>query len=444
MTVGTSERTNSRVRVPLRRFRLYRAARVARAVVRVVPRYLALLARDRFSSRGTSQAQWDAVHELTAEQIRQIALALEGAFTKLAQIAGARADILPEPFIDKLSQFHDAVPPRSFASLRGILEHDLGQPIESVFARIDEEAIAAASLAQVHRATLHDGTDVAVKIQYPETRRLFPLDLATVRRVADLIHLIQPYVDLRAVVTEVTRFIALELDFRREADSTERLGKTLRAMDDVVVVPEVFRRFCGDNVIVLSFLDGIQVTRLDDLRRAGHDPAKIARRIGDLYGAMIFEYGFFHGDPHPGNLLVLPDARIGLLDFGLCKELPSGFAKNVAQMMIAAMIGDTKTAFEAADALGFDIGAMRAEHFRSLMLSMIGDSDNDDDVLDMLSETRVRRIPEDFALVVRTLILLNGLSHRLAPRRRLLQGALIQHLASAVAAKPAAGRPGTT
>ena len=132
---------------------------------------------------------------------------------------------------------------------------------------------------------------------------------------------------------------------------------------------------------------------------------------------MIFEHDFFHGDPHPGNLLVLPDGRIGLLDFGLCKELPPGFARLVAQMMVSAMIGDSaRGARTPPRQLGFDTSALRPEHLRPMMLMMLGDSDGETGLFDILGESALRRIPEDFALVARTLVLLNGLSHRLAPR----------------------------
>ena len=144
---------------------------------------------------------------------------------------------------------------------------------------------------------------------------------------------------------------------------------------------------------------------------------------------MLFGRGFFHGDPHPGNLLVLRDGRIGLLDFGLCKELPAHFASNIAHMMVSAMIGDGDAALAAAGALGFDTRAIKGADLRSLMLAMIGDSDRDESVFDILGEAEFPKIPEDFALVLRTLILLNGLSHRLAPGRRLIQARLIQHLA---------------
>jgi ubiquinone biosynthesis protein len=231
----------------------------------------------------------------------------------------------------------------------------------------------------------------------------------------------------------------MELDFRREAQSTERLGKILAARPDVRV-PHIYAEHTRDRVIVMEYLDGIQVTRTEALRSAGHRLSKVCRRIGSLYGAMLFEHGFFHGDPHPGNLLVLPDGRIGLLDFGLCKELPADFANLVAQMMVGALVGDSDAALQAAAALHFDIAEIRPDHLRSLMLAVIGDSTAGDDLASVLGEARVRRIPNDFALVLRTMLLLNGLSHRLAPGRRLIQGELIKHLAAgARAASESAG-----
>jgi ubiquinone biosynthesis protein len=416
----------------IRRIAVYRILRIALATARVLPRYWILLARDVLLARPASQDAWDRAHEAAAEQIRRLALALEGGLIKAAQIGGARADLLPKPFIDKLSRFHDDVPPRPFAELAPVVEAELGAPIAETFASVDPRPLGAASLAQVHRARLRDGTDVAIKIQYPEARRVIPLDLRMVRRVAALIGRMQSSVDVLAIANEITRFVELELDFRREAQSTRRLAEILAARGDVRV-PRIRDEYTRDRVLVMEFLEGIQVTHTDALRAAGHNPSLVARRIGDLYGAMLFEYGFFHGDPHPGNLLVLRDGRIGLLDFGLCKELPANFARLVAQMMVAALIGDTGAALEAAAALEFDIEEIRPAHLRVLMLSVMGDSDGGDDLASVLGATRIRRIPDDFGLVLRTMLLLNGLSHRLAPGRRLIQGELIKHLAAGAA-----------
>jgi ubiquinone biosynthesis protein len=423
----------------IRKLRVYRMSRVALALARVLPRYWILVARDRTHRFATTQADWDRVHAVAAKEFRRVALSLAGAFTKAAQIGGARADILPPAFIEELSQFHDAVPHRPFEALVGIVERDLGTGIGDVFASVEREALAAASLAQVHRATLRDGSAVVLKIQYPEIGRMIPLDLGLLRRVAGIVQRIQGLLDVRSLVTEVTRFIELELDFEREVRATERLAETLSDCPEVRV-PRVHRDLCGPNLIVLEYLDGIQVTRTAELVAAGHKLADVARRIGTIYGSMIFEHDFFHGDPHPGNLLVLPDGRIGLLDFGLCKELPEGFAGRVARMMVSAMIGDSKSAMAAARELGFDTERIRPEHLRSLMLMTIGDSDTDEGLLAILNESRIRRIPEDFALVVRTLILLNGLSHRLAPGRRLIQAELLAHLAAG-AARDSHARP---
>ncbi|MBX3028253.1 AarF/ABC1/UbiB kinase family protein [bacterium] len=412
----------------LHHVRAYRLLRIGLAIAWVLPRYWLLLARERLGAPATAAA-WTRAHQTAARQIRRLALVLEGGLIKAAQVGGARADVLPRPFIDELSQFHDDVPPRPLGALLPMVEAELGAPIDTIVAAIDPEPLGAASLAQVHRARLRDGSEVVVKIQYPEARRIIPLDLAALRAVAALVHRMQRSVDLRSLVNEVTRFVELELDFRREAASTQRLAALLAGRDDVRV-PRIVAPHVRDRVLVMEYLDGIQVTRTAALRAAGHRPSDVARRIGGLYGAMLFEYGFFHGDPHPGNLLVLADGRIGLLDFGLCKELPPRFAALVAEMMVAALIGDADAALRAAAALGFDIEAIRPAHLRALVLSIVGDADADDDFASVLRATRIRRIPDDFALVLRTMLLLNGLSHRLAPGRRLIQGELLKHLAA--------------
>lgn len=412
----------------LKRFRAYRVFRIGLALAWVLPRYWILMARGMLG-RPASQASWDRAHEAAAEQIRRLALALEGGLIKAAQIGGARADVLPRPFIDKLSQFHDDVPPRTFEELAPVIEAELGGRIEDVFASVDRKPLGAASLAQVHRARLRDGADVVIKIQYPEARYVIPLDLKMVRRVAGLVQRMQSSIDVRSLANEVTRFIEMELDFRREAQSTRRLGEILARRSDVRV-PRIYETYTRDRVIVMEYLDGIQVTRTQSLRDAGHNLSAVGRRVGEIYGAMLFEYGFFHGDPHPGNLLVLPDGRIGLLDFGLCKELPANFAALVARMIVAALIGDSDDALAAAAELSFDIEEIRPEHLRSLMLAVMGDSDGGDDLATVLGATRIRHIPNDFALVMRTMLLLNGLSHRLAPGRRLIQGELLKHLAA--------------
>src|SRR4029077_13278774 len=246
---------------------------------------------------------------------------LAGLFVKLCQVVGARADNFPEPYIRRLGRFHDPVPPRPFPEMRAQIERELGRPLEDVFSTMDEHAIAAASLAQVQRATLRDGgADVAVKVQYPEIARLARGALACLPLRARVTGSLSRTFDMRSIIDEIAEFVALELDFAREADATERVAAAL-ASDPTVRVPRVHRAHSTAKLLVLEYLDGIKVVDVDALRAAGHDPAEVARRIGRLYARMIFEQGFFQADPHPGNLLVMPGTVIGLLDFGLSKEL---------------------------------------------------------------------------------------------------------------------------
>ncbi len=221
----------------LRHLRPVRVLRVQLGLARVLPAYVRLIVAEARENGSTDQAAWDRAHHRAAREIKRVALAYAGAFVKAAQIGGARADVLPPVFIDELSQFHDAVPPRPFEQLRPIVERDLGRPLDEVFAEVDPEALAAASLAQVHRARLRDGREVVLKIQYPEARRIIPLDLRMVRLVGRVVNRIQRFVDLRAVIEEVTRFIERELDFANEVESTKRLAEVLEGHPEVRRAP---------------------------------------------------------------------------------------------------------------------------------------------------------------------------------------------------------------
>jgi cytochrome P450 len=414
-----------------------RVARIASVALPTILRYRALERR-----RGAApQAEWDALHERTAAALHDLGIELKGLFVKLCQVVGARADVFPEPFIRRLSRFHDAVPPRSFAEIRRLVEHELGRPLDDVFAAFDETSLAAASLAQVHRATLRDGSPVAVKVQYAEIAQLARVDLASLRLFARLAARLLRGFDLVSLVDELAEFVALELDFRREADSTERL-RALLADDETVRLPRVFRELSTGKLLVLEYLDGTRIAEVEALRAAGVDLALVAERVGRVYGRMIFELGFFQGDPHPGNLLVLEDARIGLLDFGLAKELPPGFGRAVATMLVRALAGDAQGALAAARGAGFEVRDGQASALPSLALSLLGDRDGDADFAALIAETPITTVPSHFALIGRVMILLNGLSHRLAPGQLLVQRALIDQLATHADATPEPLPPG--
>jgi cytochrome P450/predicted unusual protein kinase regulating ubiquinone biosynthesis (AarF/ABC1/UbiB family) len=412
----------------LRRFALYRVLRIAGVAIPAILTYRWLLLRERFG-RPAPPATWERVHDRTARGLHDLGIHLAGFFVKLCQIAGARADVFAEPFIRRLGRFHDAVPPRPFAEVRRWIEHELGRPWNEVFASMDETPLAAASLAQVHRARLRDGTDVAVKMQYPEVAHLARVDLASLRFFARLAGSLVRVFDVRSIFDEIAALVALELDFEREARSTDRI-RTALADDPTVRVPRLHAEYTTGKLLVLEYLDGIKVTELDRLRATGHDLDEVGRRIGRVYARMIFEQGFFQGDPHPGNLLVLPGDVIGLLDFGLAKELPQGFGAAVAEMLTCGLAGDVPGAVIAARRAGFEVRDDQATALPALLLVLLGDRDETMNAERLIGETPITKIPSHFGLIVRVMLLLNGLSHRMAPGQMVIQRALIEVLAA--------------
>jgi ubiquinone biosynthesis protein len=406
-----------------------RGARFAAVIVPALARYRWLEWRD--ARAGTVDlAGWARAHELTARGFARLGEELGGIYVKLCQVAGARADVFPPVFVRELSRFHDRVPPRPLAELAPTLERELGRPLEAVFARFDPTPLAAASLAQVHRAELPDGSLVAVKIQYPEARRLFGTDLANVRRGARWASRLFPRFPLRGAVEEIAQQIALELDFAREAESQERVATAFKGDPDVRV-PRLYTSLCSPRVLVMELLEGTPIHELEQLRAAGFDLSALADRLARIYRRMIFEHGFFHGDPHPGNLLVLRDGRIGLLDFGLAKSLPRGFGAHLARMFAAALAGDSAAAVAHARALGFGLAGADPARFLQGLRIALGAKHEIADLQQVLGSGLGDTVPPDIALVIRTLILLNGLSERLAPGERRIARELV---AGAVAA----------
>lgn len=417
----------------MRHNRVYRFLRAGLTLVAAVLRYLSLRVRRWIPGLRPTERSWQKAHAKTGQAIYHLATRMGGGFVKLGQVVGARADVMPAALIDPLRGLHDKVPPRPFATLRGHVERELGRPIDEVFDEVAEQPIAAASLAQVHAARLKSGEKVVIKIQYPEARRLFPVDLGSMRRAVRAVRWLAR-VDLRPLADELRNQVCLELEFDREARSTERIRATF-AGDPRIRIPIVHRALSTERLLVLELLEGTPLTDLDSLRARGVDLRAVAGSVANLYATMIFEHGFFHGDPHPGNILVAPDGKtIVLLDFGLAKELPPGFADGAAAMIVKGMSGDVDGAVAAARSIGFELAGDPAA-FQDLIRALMGDNDRARNALDSLRSVSMKGIPSDFAIIGRAFILLNGLSHRLAPGERLIAGAVARHLMPRVSAR---------
>ncbi|HEY7910644.1 MAG TPA: AarF/UbiB family protein, partial [Blastocatellia bacterium] len=254
-----------------------------------------------------------------AARLRERLVRLGPTFIKMGQMLATRADLLPLEYIKELSELQDRVPAFSNRRAFEILEAEMGRPLSEVFSLIDDEPVASASLGQVYRAWLVSGEEVAVKVQRPALEENISSDLDSLRWIGGLLDRypnLFPGAEWLGAVDEFDRVIHEEMDYRREAANAEEFSLNFKDWR-TVYVPRVYKEISTERVMVMEFIEGVKVTDLDELRRKGHDPRRINELLYRAYFKQLLEDGFFHADPHPGNLLVMRDGRLAIFDFGM-------------------------------------------------------------------------------------------------------------------------------
>lgn len=254
-----------------------------------------------------------------AERTRMAIEELGPTYIKMGQILSTRPDLVSLEFVNEFAKLQDKVPPVDFDEIRKTIEAELKQPINILFKSIDPTPIAAASIGQVHRAILHNGDEVAVKIQRPDIEKIVEVDLEIMLHLATLAERHIEELSFHRpvkIVEEFANSIEKEMDYRIEAASMERVAHQF-LNDRTVYVPKVFRQFSTRRVLTAEFIEGIKVSEVETLCNSGYDCPLITDRGADVVLQQIFSFGFFHADPHPGNVFVLPGNVICLLDFGM-------------------------------------------------------------------------------------------------------------------------------
>ncbi len=271
------------------------------------------------------------------ERLRLMFEDLGPTFIKFGQVLACRPDMLPIEYSREFLKLTDSVAPFPSAEATKIIEEDLKAPISSLFTSFDRVPVAAASIAQVHRATLPDGSAVMVKVQRPHIVRIIERDISIMRWLAELIEAqipeIAPY-DLPGIIEEFARTIKRELDFFIEASNATQLRKNFSS-SPVLYVPQVYADLSSKRVLVLEEIAGIRIDEYERLDREGYDRKEIARKGGAAYFKMVLQDGFFHADPHPGNIFVLPDGRLGLVDFGIMGRVTEENMEHFASIFLA-------------------------------------------------------------------------------------------------------------
>lgn len=282
---------------------------------------------------------------------------LRGTFLKLMQMLSMRNDLLPDEVLDVLSVVQSDIPPMAFPMIRERIETELGDTVENLFGSLETEAFAAASLGQVHRGTLHDGTEIVVKIQYPGVEKTVEQDLQNLKTLLHTFTILgrdifrQP-IDADALQRELEERLGEELDYRSEAEHTDTFA-TLFADDEEVIIPEVFHEFSSGRVLTLEYIEGY---KLGDILKPGVDQDLkdwVATKFFQTLWQQILEFGVLHADPHPGNYLITWHPHMAILDFGSIRAFPTETRASYVALARAILDEDSAGKLKALIELGY-------------------------------------------------------------------------------------------
>jgi ubiquinone biosynthesis protein len=269
------------------------------------------------------------------ERVRLALEELGPTFVKFGQIISSRRDLVTDEYYVELCKLQTEVSPFPSKEVRSIIANELGKPVSKLFKKFDDKPVGSASIAQVHAAQLPDGTRVAVKVQRPDIQEVIELDLAVLLDLARFVDRHVPEISALnpiGVVVEFSSTLRKELDFSNEASNIERFGAQF-ANNRWIKVPRVLRELTTSQVLTMEFISGLSIMDAPALERAGINPAELSEHITELIYQQIFDHGFFHGDPHPGNLLVLPGGITGLLDYGMMGSFSPPFRSSIAYLI---------------------------------------------------------------------------------------------------------------
>ncbi len=389
--------------------------------------FLLLLQLDRWTNQPV------AISQRRATQLRDILTNLGPTFIKVGQALSTRPDLIRRDFLDELIKLQDDLPPFDNYIAQSIIEEQLGCTIDQVYRELSPHPVAAASLGQVYRGVLHSGEEVAVKVQRPNLRPLLSLDLCLMRWAASWLGPFLPLNlghDLTLIVDEFGTKLFEEIDYINEAKNAEKFAANFED-DPEVKVPIIYREYSRESVLTLEWINGFKLTDIEAVIAAGLDPDELIR-IGVTSGLrQLLEHGFFHADPHPGNLFATTDGRMAYIDFGMMDQLEEDTKETLASAVVQLINRDYQSLARDFVNLGFltpdtDINPI-IPALEKVLGQAMGESVanfNFKTITDEFSELMYEypfRVPAKFALIIRSLITQEGLALSLNPKFKIVE-----------------------
>ncbi len=334
--------------------RLKRLTKTGWMLTKVVASYRLWGTKAAFLPGSMRDAALANLHKRNAKRFRDTSLEQGGAFLKIGQLLSSRPDLLPQAWVDELAVLQDQASPVDFADIALVLEQEFDKPLDSLFAHVDPQPLAAASIGQVHRARLHDGREVAVKVQRPGLDEVVELDMTLLKVFMDAVKSTLPPMDIDTIVNEIQRTVREELDYQREARVMCDIGQQINRIPGIQV-PTLIPERSSRHVLTTEFIQGEKLTlALDRLKDT--DPARVSALLTTLLDAwfcQVLNGGLFHADPHPGNIMITPDNTLVLLDFGCAQALTDDARRGYFRVLQACIVGDETVIADTLTALGF-------------------------------------------------------------------------------------------
>ncbi|AFQ43497.1 ABC1 kinase family protein [Desulfosporosinus meridiei] len=363
------------------------------------------------------------------ERIRLVIEELGPTYIKIGQIASTRADIFPQEILCELEKLQENVPSFSFEEVTTIIEEELGSPLSDIFSSFDKTVIAAASIGQVHRARLRStGEQVAVKVQRPRIKTMIETDLEILLDLATLAeHRMKRMerLQLRDVVEEFAKSLRNELDYSIEGRNAEKIAKQFKN-NKGVHIPSIYWDYSTRKVLTLEFVEGLRLNQFEALEQNGYDHKILAEKLVQALFHQILIAGFFHADPHPGNIFLLKGGVISFIDFGMVGRLTLDMKHNFASLIIAMMRQNTEAMIKAVLRIGIvpedvnllllsnDVDELR-EKYMDVPMSRISLGEAISDLFEVAFRHQIR-IPSDFTMVAKCLLILEGIVEKLDPQ----------------------------